>query len=156
MSRRRFFATLVATFLFGLVAVAVAPDLALVVLSIAVPISIAAATVSTLYLVRVFRRQPKPRSRFFRMLVETFGALIVVGAWVGYLAVARVTERAVAAGALDWSLPAPPPATTGPISALVVIVTFAAPVRYALEVYRVRRRATSPEALEREVELDRE
>lgn len=160
--RRRFYAGLLLTVVLGLVAVAAAPEPTMIVLSIAVPISIAAAVVATLYLRRVFLAQPIPRSRFFRMVLELFSGLLAVGAWVGYLTVARLTERAHVAGTIGWSLPAPGPAHSAPISALIVIAVFASPVRFALEVWRVRRRsARAPEptrrdTLEREIDLDRD
>jgi hypothetical protein len=125
-------------FLIGLVAAFIAPQPTSVILFAAIPVSIILAAISTAYLTWVFRRQPSPRSRFLRMLVETFYALLAVGVWVGYLTLARLSERAASAGLIDWTLPAPAPTVAAPISALVVIVVFAAPVRFAWEVYRLR------------------
>lgn len=151
MKRRTFYAWLLLGFVAGLVSIVLWPEPTLRVLTLGVPVSIAAAIVSGVYLFRVYRKQPVPRSRFFRLFLETIALLLGVGAWVGYLTVARLTERAVAEGNLDWSLPAPAPAYSSPTSALVVIAVFASIVRFALEVYRARRRATSsPDELDRE------
>lgn len=155
MTRGRFYVLVGALLALGLVAVTVAPEPTLIVLSFLVPVSIAAAVGATLYLRRVFLAQPIPRSRFFRMVLELFGGLVAIGAWVGYLTVARLTERAHLAGGLAWSLPAPGPAHSAPISALIVIAVFASPVRFAWEVYRVRKRATTKRRA-RELDLDRD
>lgn len=149
MTRGNFYLSIILVFAVGLLAVAVQPELTLAVLTVGIPLSILAALVSTLYLARIYRLQPVPRSRFFGMLLETFYALLFVGGWVGYLSVARLTQRLFEAGELGWFISAPPPAVTSPISALVVIVTFAAPVRFALEIFRTRRRVppATPEEL---------
>lgn len=144
MKRRTFYLGLLLLFSAGVVAILVAPEIAIRVLAIAIPAVIVAALVSVLYLRRVYRRQRVPRSRFFGMMLEGFYALLVLGGWVGYLAVARVTERAAAAGDLDWTIPAPGPLTSAPLTGLLVIVVFAGPVRFAVEVYRDRRRASLP------------
>lgn len=143
MKRRTFYLGLLLLFGAGLAAILVAPELALTVLTVAVPTMIVAAFVSVAYLRRIYGRQPVPRSRFFGMLLETFYALLVLGIWVGYLTVARVTERAQDGGTIDWSVPAPGTMTSAPVSALLVVVVFAGPVRFAAEVYRERRRARS-------------
>lgn len=150
MTRRQFYLLVLAASLAGLALILVQPETALVFLLAAVPLSIGSAFVSTLYLRYVFLRQPMPRSRFFRMLVELFGGLLVVGAWVGYLTVARISERAHLAGNIDWNLPAPPTAISSPLSALVVIAVFASPARFAWEVYRLRRTAGTSVDLDRE------
>jgi MFS family permease len=151
VSRRSYYTWLVASFTFGLIAIALAPEPTLALLVAGVPAAIVAATVSTIYLRHVFHQQPLPRSRFFRMLLESFYSLLFVGAWVGYLTVGRLTERAHDAGQLSWNVPVPPPAFSAPLSALVVIVVFTPPVRFALVVYRARARASSSAD-----ELDRE
>lgn len=148
MTRAMFYLVVLVAFVAGLVAVLVIPELALVVLVVGVPSAIVSAVVSTAYLAHVFRRQQVPRSRFFRMLLETFVGLMIVGAWVGYLTVARVTERAVAAGVIDWYLPAPPPTVSSPISALVIIAVFSVPTRFAWEVWRRRRAAALDNTLD--------
>lgn len=152
-TRRRFYLAVALAALAGLGLILVLPDVALVVLAALVPVSIAGAVVSTIYLRRVYVRQPIPRSRFFRMLVEMFGGLLVIGGWVGYLTVARITERAHLAGDIDWNLPAPPTGVSSPLSAVIVIAVFSAPARFAWEIFRLRRRAEGelPPA-----ELDRE
>lgn len=123
----------------GLLAIVFAPEPMLVGLSIAVPIALVAGIVSTSYLARVLVRQPVPRSRFFRMLVESFAGLMAVGVWVGYLSFARVLERARLDGAELPEIPVPPTTVTSPITALLVVLVFTIPVRFALEVYRLRR-----------------
>lgn len=151
MKRRTFYLWLLAGFVAGLASIVLWPEPTLAVLTVAVPVSIAAALVAGLYLLRVYRWQPVPRSRFFRLFLETVALLLGVGLWVGYLTVARLMERGVAEGALSWALPAPPPTYSSPTSALVVIAIFVSIVRFALEVYRARRRASSsPEELDRE------
>jgi hypothetical protein len=147
----RYYLWLLLAFGAGIACTLLWPEPALAVLTVAVPVSIAGAIVAAVYLGRVFRQQPEPRSRFFRLFLETVALLVTSGAWVGYLTVARLTERAVAAGTLSWALPAPPPTYSSPISALVVIAVFASLVRFALEVYQARRRASAtPEELDRE------
>lgn len=151
MKRRTFYLWLLLGFLAGLLSIALYPEPTLAVLTVAVPVSIAAAIVAGVYLLLVYRKQPVPRSRFFRLFLETVGLLLGVGAWVGYLTVARLTERAHDAGNLSWALPAPAAPYSSPTSALVVLAVFASIVRFALEVYRARRRSTSsPEELDRE------
>ena len=129
----------------GLVAIAVAPAQALAVLTILVPFVILAATASTIYLALVFNQQRRPRSVFFRMVVESFVTLCLVGAWIGYLSVARLLERSGIG-----ILPAPSPTHSAPISALIVIVVFWRPIRFALEVYRRRRRTVGDQVSEKE------
>lgn len=146
VSGRRAYIAAALAFVVGLASVMAAPEPTLVVLASLVPIMIAAATISTVYLARVFQLQPIPRSRFFGMLIESFLALVGLGVWVGYLTVARLSERAD----FGWILPAPPPAISSPISALLVVIVFGAPVRFALEVYRIRRTGHDGQRLDRQ------
>ncbi|TMC00963.1 MAG: hypothetical protein E6J41_33790 [Chloroflexi bacterium] len=130
MKARDFSVWLIVALVVGLSALLFDPDTTLTILGIGIPVAIASAIVSTIYLYRVFQKQPLPRSRFFAMVLELFYALILLGAWVGYLTVARLTNAAV---------PLPPLTTTTPISALLVIIVFMSPARFAIEVWRVRR-----------------
>lgn len=140
MTSRRFYLVALAAFALGLVAIVAYPDTALAVLIVLVPLAVLGAVVAVLYMWWVYRRQPTPRSRFFRMALETFGGLLLVGGWVAYLSVARVVERAHAAGDTMLIIPAPPPPISSPISALLVVVVFAGVMRFGAEVYLVRRR----------------
>lgn len=141
-SRRAFYSRIVAGVLIGIGGIVAFPEPTLLLLTIAAPISVIGAGVATAYLVRVFRAQPAPRSRFFRMLVETFAGLIVVGAWVAYLAIARTAERLASQGVDVWVPPAPPPAVSAPVSALLVVAVFLVPVRFAVTVWSLRRRSS--------------
>lgn len=141
MRRRGFYVSLVGVFLIGVLAIIYAPEATLNVLIGLVIASVIGAVVSTLYLRHVYLDQPKPRSRFFGITLESFYNKIFIGGWVAYLTTARLTERLHAAQAIDWTLPAPPPAVSAPISALVVIVIFASPIRFAIEVWVRRRRS---------------
>lgn len=149
--RRGFYLRLLLGILLGLGGIVLLPDLTVLILSVSAPTAVVASAFATTYLVRVFQRQPRPRSRFFRMLVETFVGLIVVGAWVTYLSVTRALARLAADGHDVWVLPAPPPEVSAPISALIVTAVFLVPVRFAVSVYRLRRQAESSE-----ISLDRE
>jgi len=126
----------------GLILIILLPAESLIALSVGVPVAIVLAGVSTFYLAAVYRWQPIPRSRFFRMLIESFVWLFIVGLWVGYLSLGRVLERAAASGAEVVTFPVPPPNISAPISALVVIIAFISPIRFALEVWRRRRRTS--------------
>lgn len=114
MTRRQFYGGVFAVFVIGLTLIVNFPDVALTILTPAVPLAIIGATLATIYLYRVYRRQPEPRSRFWLMLLETFCALIAVGGWVGYLSFARILERLRLEGQDVFSLPAPPPSVSSP------------------------------------------
>lgn len=140
MTAKRFYGVTLVMLVVGLALIVLFPSESLVILSIAIPVMIGGTAIATAYLAKVFHQQPIPRSRFFRMLVEMFFALLVIGIWVGYLSTARVIEKAVANGEhVLFVLPAPPPSVSAPISALVVVVVFAWPIRFGLEVYARRR-----------------
>lgn len=151
MSRGAFYLGLVVAAITGLVAILLFPEPTTIILTACVPIAIAGAVVATTYTVRVYRSQPIPRSRFFGIVLELFYALVLLGVWVGYLTVARLLERA----GLGWSIPAPPPTYSSPISAVVVLLVFTFPVRFALEIFRVRRRGAPPPGAGGERDLDR-
>ena len=138
MTAARFYGLVLLFLAIGLEVIIAFPAEALTALVLAIPIAIIAAGISTAYLASIFKRQPIPRSRFFRMLVESFFALFLIGVWVGYLSLARVLERAAASGADVPTIPAPPPNISSPISALIVVIVFAIPIRFAFEVYRRR------------------
>lgn len=152
MRRRDFYLLLIGIFVVGLAGVLVGPDQTYAVLVALIPLVLLAGVVSVAYLARVYRAQPVPRSRFFGMLIETFVALVFLGAWVGYLSVARILERTPDIG---LRIPAPPTAVTSPLSALIVLVVFAAPVRFALEVYLIRRKSRPPRNAKDASDLDR-
>jgi hypothetical protein len=139
MTAKRFYGLALLVIILGLWAIVVFPEASLYALSISIPFAVIGGGIATGYLARVFRRQPIPRSRFFRMLIESFFALLLIGVWVGYLSLARILERAHAAGVDVIVIPSPPPAVSSPISALIVIIVFLAPIRFAAEVYRRRR-----------------
>jgi hypothetical protein len=124
---------------FGIVGIVVAPELALSVLSIAIPITVVAAAIAIVYTLYVYRRQSVPRSRFFGLYVEAVLALLLVGVWVGYLTVARLLERIES----EYRLPAPSALYSAPISALIVLIVFSGPIRFAWELYRRRRFSAS-------------
>ena len=152
MKGRDFYSLLAVVGLAGLVVIMYATETAVAILTAAIPVAIVAAIGSTWYLWRVFRAQPIPRSRFFGMVLELFVALIVLGVWVSYLSVARALDRD---GTLDIHLPAPSTALSQPLTALLVILVFATPVRFAIEVFRVRRRVPPPPGAGTARDLDR-
>ena len=149
--RRGFYIRLAVGLVLGLAGIVLVPDVTLLILSISAPAAVVASVFATAYLVRVYNRQPRPRSRFFRMLVETFVGLIAVGAWVTYLSVARALARLAEQGVVVWVPPAPPPSVSAPISALIVTAVFLVPVRFAVTVWRARREVASDD-----LSLDRE
>lgn len=151
MRRRDFYLLLVSIFVVGLYGVIIAPAETLSVLVALIPVVLVGGAIAVAYLARVYRAQPVPRSRFFAMLIETFAALVFLGAWVGYLSAARLLERSD----LGFRIPAPPPSASSPISALIVLIVFAAPVRFALEVYLIRRKSRAPRTAADALELDR-
>jgi len=138
----------------GIIAILVLPATTLdAAVIIGLPPLVILAILSELYIVRIYERQPAPRSRFFRMLVAAQSGKLALGVWIGYLAVARAGDRT------GWfSLPSPSTDVSGPISGLLLAVVVAIPIRYALEIWRVRRAdsrtPTTPE--EDEIDLDRE
>ena len=137
----------------GIELIVFAPDVALTTLVLAVPLVLVGATISVVYLRRVYLRQPVPRSRFFGMLVSVSARATLVGLWVGYLVVARIGERT------GWfAIPVPPPAVSSPITGLVIAIWLSPPIVYALAVYRVRRSASRTLSLPvaDALELDRE
>lgn len=140
MTRRKFYLLLGLAFILGTVAIALLPDLALAILVPVSPVVIAAAVISTIYLSLVYLQQKVPRSRFFGMVLDLFVSLAIIGVWSGYVIIARATERAHDAGTLVWNLPAPPANVTPPIGLLIVLIVFANPIRFALEVWRLRRK----------------
>jgi hypothetical protein len=138
----------------GLIAVFVLPATSLdAAIILGLPPLVILAVISELYIVRIYERQPQPRSRFFRMLVAAQSGKLALGIWIGYLVVARAGDRT------GWfSLPSPSTDVSGPISALLLAVVVAIPIAYALEIWRVRRAAsrTPTTAAEDEIDLDRE
>jgi hypothetical protein len=157
MTAIRFYLTAGLMLVVGLTLISLFPSESLALLGVGVPAAIIGGMVATFYLSRVFRRQPIPRSRFFRMLIETFFGLILIGVWIGYLSAARVLEKAAADGnPVPFLLPAPPPTISSPISALIIVIVFVGgPIRFALEVWRRRRLATVAGSTD-EADLDRE
>ena len=151
--RRGFYIRLALGVLLGILGIVLLPDVTLLILTISAPAAVVASAFATAYLVRVFQRQPRPRSRFFRMLVETFVGLLLVGAWVTYLSVARALARLAEDGHDVWVPPSPPVSVSAPVSALIVTAVFLVPVRFAVTVYRARREVSSDElSLDREAE----
>ena len=136
----------------GLVAIVVAPDIALTIEVVAIPVVLVASWLSIIYLHRVFLRQPEPRSRFFAMLIAVSARKSLLGAWFGYLVVARIGERT------GWFLiPVPSAEVSAPISGLVLLVFMSTTVAYAVTVARVRRASLFVHRSDAgEAELDRE
>lgn len=135
MTSRQSYVLAALAFVVGLGLILAFPEPSLTLLLYGVPIAIGAAAVSLLYLVHVFRRQTEPRSRFFKMVLEAFGTLLILGAWVGYLTIVRLAERS---GTLAPGVWAPPPSVSSPVSALLVIVLFLSLVRFAASVALIR------------------
>jgi hypothetical protein len=138
----------------GMVAILVLPpEVADAALVVVLPPLVIGAIIAELYIVRIYERQPVPRSRFFRMLVAAQSGKLALGVWIGYLVVVRAGDRT------GWfSLPSPSTSVSGPISGLLVGVVVAIPISYAIEIWRVRRAAarTPTTAAEDETHLDRE
>lgn len=104
-------------------------------LAVMVPVVVIGAAVAAMYLQHAWQQQPPPRSKFFAMLVSSVWRMAVLGAWVGYLAVARVLEQ------VGVYLPSPPRSTASPITAMVIVLLLTPPIVYAWNVFRVRRNA---------------
>lgn len=138
----------------GVIAILVLPATSLdAAIVFGLPPLVVCALLAELYLAKIYRDQPIPRSRFFRMLVAAQSGKLALGLWVGYLVVARAGDRT------GWfSIPSPSMDVSGPISGLLVGVVVAIPISYALEIWRVRRAAshTPTTAAEDEIDLDRE
>lgn len=127
-----------------------APDIALTLIVIILPIIAVLTGLSVLYLRNVYLRQPTPRSRFFGMLVGISTRTWIGTMWVGYLTLGRIGDRT------DWfDLPVPGPNVSAPISGLVVAYLMTPPIFYAANVYRVRKRAPGRTAEITELTLDR-
>jgi uncharacterized membrane protein YqjE len=154
MTPKRSLATTALALMAGLIAVLVLPATSLdAAIVIGLPPLVVCAVLAELYLARIYRDQPIPRSRFFRMLVAAQSGKLALGLWVGYLVVARAGDRT------GWfSIPSPSTDVSGPISGLLVGVVVAIPISYAFEIWRVRRAAsrTPTTAAEDEIDLDRE
>lgn len=138
----------------GIIAILILPATTLdAAIVICLPPLVILAVIAELYIVRIYERQPAPRSRFFRMLVAAQSGKLALGIWIGYLVVARAGDRT------GWfDIPSPSTEVSGPISALLLGVVVAIPIAYALEIWRVRRAAsrTPTTAAEDEIDLDRE
>ncbi len=134
-----------------------APDIALTLIVVSLPIIAIITGVSVWYLRSVYRKQPTPRSRFFGMLVGISARSWIGALWVGYLVIGRVLDRMSHDGLPVITVPVPPPNISSPISGLVVAYLMTPPIFYAVNVWRVRRTAgDTGTALEREDGLDRE
>ena len=138
----------------GVIAILVLPATSLdAAIVFGLPPLVVCALLAELYLAKIYRDQPIPRSRFFRMLVAAQSGKLALGLWVGYLVVARAGDRT------GWfSIPSPSMDVSGPISGLLVGVVVAIPISYALEIWRVRRAASHAPttAAQDELNLDRE
>jgi uncharacterized membrane protein YqjE len=154
MTPKRSLAITALALLAGVVAILVLPATSLdAAIVFGLPPLVVLAILAEIYLAKIYRDQPIPRSRFFRMLVAAQSGKIALGLWVGYLVVARAGDRT------GWfSIPSPSMDVSGPISGLLVGVVVAIPISYALEIWRVRRAAsrTPTTAAEDEIDLDRE
>lgn len=141
-----------AALLLGLGAIVAAPDVAVAVEVVALPIILVVAWISVVYLRIVFLRQPEPRSRFFAMLVGVSARKELLGLWFGYLVIARIGDRA------GWfELPVPDTTVTSPISGLVLLIFLSSTIVYGATVYRVRRASRFVHrSLAGESELDRQ
>lgn len=118
----------------GLAAIAAAPRVAIWVIVAGIPIILVAAGFSIVYLARLYRIQPVPRSRFFGMLLGILLRGELAGCWLGYVVLARVSH---ATGGIE--LPVPSAEVTTAISGLVILVFLASPVAYAWTIFRIRR-----------------
>ncbi len=154
MTPKRSLATTALALMAGVIAILVLPATSLdAAIVFGLPPLVACAMLAELYLAKIYRDQPIPRSRFFRMLVAAQSGKLALGLWVGYLVVARAGDRT------GWfSIPSPSMDVSGPISGLLVGVVVAIPISYAFEIWRVRRAAsrTPTTAAEDEIDLDRE
>ncbi len=154
MTPKRSLATTALALMAGVIAILVLPATSLdAAIVFGLPPLVMLAIVAELYLARIYRDQPVPRSRFFRMLVAAQSGKLALGLWIGYLVVARAGDRT------GWfSIPSPSTDVSGPISGLLVGVVVAIPISYALEIWRVRRAASRAPttAAEDEIDLDRE
>lgn len=141
-------------FVAALEAVILVPNVAMTVLIGVAPLIVAGSVVATLYLRRIYLRQPTPRSRFFGMVVGISGRIAAASLWLVYLTIARIGDRT------GWyAIPSPPPEISSPLTALVILGLATPPIFYAVTVYRVRRAASRRRARgwrADEAELDRE
>lgn len=158
MSRRTRYGLELALLVLGLLLILAAPDVALAAIVVAVPLTLLASGISIVYLSRVLSYQPIPRSRFFRMLVGVSARVEIIGLWVGYLVIGRISQIAEAKGMIGWSIPTPPSSISSPISGLVIAIFAAPPIAYAVTVWRIRRAALRNlgDGSADVVELDRE
>lgn len=127
----------------GIELIVVDPATAITIEVFAIPILLAAAGLSVLYLSRIYGRQPSPRSRFFGMLVGILTRGWVAMLWIGYLVVGRILERLAEVGIAVPFLPTPPPNVSSPISGLVICLAIVPPIVYAVEIRRIRAAASS-------------
>ena len=142
-------------FIVCLVLIYASPELALSAIVLSLPVIAVLSGVSVIYLRRIYRKQPRPRSRFFGMLVGVSARTWIGGVWIGYLTVGRVLDRMHENGYPVATVPVPPPNISSPISGLVVAYLMIPPIIYALNVWSVRRKAPGRTAEITELTLDR-
>ncbi len=137
--------------LVGIILILVAPDAALTLEVIALPVVVVIALLAAFYLRRVYFFQPEPRSRFFGMVVDSSFRKVVFGAWIAYLVIGRIGDRT------GWYfLPTPPPNVSSPISGLAVLVFVSPPIVYAFNVWMVRRGSGARTDAANVTDLDRD
>lgn len=127
-------------YLVGVVAVLVAPRPMALLLSMLLPVSIAAVVVSVVYMSWVYHAMTPPRPVFFRMLLGSAVAKVAAGIMIGYLGVAALSDW------LGWStIPTPDPVTRAALVILSIMMALTPPVWYALTIAMGRRRAARSE-----------
>lgn len=128
-----------------------APSIAAAAIFVLVPVAAVASGIGIIYLRHVYKRQRRPRSRFFGMLIEVDVRTWLATAWVGYLIIGRLSERAAAELNLPaaFHVPVPTPEVSAPITGLAFLVAVSPPIFHAVEVWRVRR-GTGNASIDRE------
>lgn len=115
------------------------PEPAAAIEAAVLPFFIIGVVVSTIYLWRIYGRNPV--GRIWRQVVGAQMTSLPFIVWVGYLVVVRLSAGAHEATGWFPVLPVPPPGQSAPISGLLLILAVTPSIRYALTVWRIGREA---------------
>lgn len=123
-------------FLVGWIAILANGPIAMITLLMLLPIVAVGAIVAVSYMGYVYRRMAPPRPVFFRMLMGSQIAKIIMGVIVGYLSVATL-------GSLTglFTLWTPTREERSAFVALIVCILLSPPMYYAYVIWRGRHRA---------------
>jgi hypothetical protein len=95
-------------------------------------VTLALSAASTRYMAKIYQRSARPRSWFYRMMLNSSILKIVCGAYLGYSTGTFLLKPVV-------DLPRVPSDLNAPILLIIAIILIAPPIYYARTIFMVRR-----------------